>query len=107
MMDYESMSREELIRHIREMNAYMENVVVFWGGRKELRAALEEVSANTDQAYTDQEARNAAVILSTDGAFDEFIRLLRDSFDRGGISYMLSEKISALMEEITTRYDRN
>ena len=106
-MDFENMSREELIGHIREMNAYMDNVVVFWGGKRELRATLEDVATNGDQEYTQQEAENAAVILNTDGAFDEFIRLLRDSFERGGISYMLSEKISALMEEIATRYDKN
>ncbi len=106
-MDYENMSREELIGHIRQMDAYMDNVVVVWGGKKELLATLVEVAANSDQEYTEQEVANAAVILNTDGAFDEFIRLLRDSFERGGISYMLSEKISALMEETASRHGKN
>lgn len=107
VMDIESMSREELIAHIKEMNAYMDNVVVFWGGKRELRETLAEVAANRDGEYTEQEARNAAVILKTQGAFEEFVELLRDSFERGGINYMLSEKISALMEEVVSRQDKN
>ncbi|MDQ7784198.1 MAG: hypothetical protein RDU20_15035 [Desulfomonilaceae bacterium] len=106
-MEIEDMSREELITQIREMNAYIDNVVVFWGGKNEFRSTFAEVAANSNQEYSEQEAKNAKVILNTEGAFDEFIRLLRDSFERGGINYMLSEKISALMEEIASRYGKN
>ncbi len=106
-MDLENMSREELIARIREMNAYIDNVVVFWGGKRELRDTLAEVAANKDEEYTELETKNAAVILSTEGAFDEFVQLLRDSFERGGINYMLSEKISALMEEVSSRHGKN
>jgi len=107
VMDIESMSREELIAQIREMNAYMDNVVVFWGGKRELRETLVQVAANREEEYSEQEAKNAAVVLSVQGAFDEFVQLLRDSFERGGINYMLSEKISALMEEVASRQGKN
>jgi len=106
-MDMENKSREELIAQIKELNAYMDNVVVFWGGKRELRDTLAEVAANRDGEYTAQEAKNAAVILNTQGAFDEFVQLLRDSFERGGINYMLSEKISALLEEVASRQGKN
>jgi hypothetical protein len=106
-MDLENMSREELIAQIREMNAYMDNVVVFWGGKRELRATLAEVAGNKDEEYTEDEVKNAAVVLNAQGAFDEFVELLRDSFERGGINYMLSEKISGLMEEVASRHGKN
>ncbi len=38
-----------------------------------------------------------------DGAFDEFIELVRESFERGGINYVLSEKVSAIMQEVAER----
>lgn len=106
-MNLENMNREELISHIREMNDYMENVVVFWGGKREFQETFRDVASNKEGEYSEQEAKNAALILEAQGAFDEFIKLLRDSFERGGINYMLSEKISALMEEVATRYGKN
>jgi hypothetical protein len=106
-MDLENMSREELVSHIEEMNDYMENVIVFWGGKREFLKTFADVAANETQEYSDEEAKNASVILEAEGAFDEFIELIRDSFERGGINYMLSEKISALMEEVASRYQKN
>jgi hypothetical protein len=103
-MDLDGMSREELVQHIKELNEYMDNVIVFWGGKEEFRETFEQVSKNSDGEYTHEEARNASVLLESDGAFDEFINLVRDSFERGGISYVLSEKISAIMEEVASRY---
>lgn len=102
-MDFDGMSREELIRHIREMNDYMDNVIVFWGGKREFRETFAQVAQNGDGEYTEEEARNAATILGTEGAFDDFVELARDSFERGGISYVLSEKISAIMEEVASK----
>ena len=106
-MDLESMTREELIRQIREMTAYMDNVIIFWGGKQEFLETFRQVSENKGGEYTSEEARNASLILEADGAFDDFVELLRDSFERGGISYMLSEKISALMQEVADRYAKN
>jgi hypothetical protein len=103
-MDIEAMSREELIDHIREMNHHLSNVIVMWGGIAEMRQTLEDTARNETGDYTEQEAANAALILQKDGAFDELIQLLRESFDRGGINYVLSEKITALMQEVATRY---
>jgi hypothetical protein len=103
-MDLDEMSREELVQHIKELNEYMENVIVFWGGKMEFRETFEQVARNNDKEYTEEEARNASIILDGDGAFDEFIALVRDSFERGGISYVLSEKISAIMEEVASRH---
>jgi len=103
-MDFDGMSREELVQHIQEMNNYMDNVIVFWGGKREFRETFEQVARNHDGEYTEEEARNATLILESDGAFDKFVELVRDSFERGGISYVLSEKISAIMEEVATRY---
>jgi hypothetical protein len=103
-MDFDGMSREELVKHIQEMNDYMDNVIVFWGGKREFRETFEQVARNHEGEYTQEEARNASVILESDGAFDKFVELVRDSFERGGISYVLSEKISAIMEEVATRY---
>jgi hypothetical protein len=106
-MDLESMTREELLQHIKELNQYMENVVVFWGGKQEFKETFRQVAQNSDGEYTDEEAQNAAVLLEAEGAFDNFIEVLRDSFDRGGINYLLSEKISALMDEVASRYRKN
>ena len=103
-MDLEQMSREELLEHVRELNRQMENVVVLWGGKKELRETLEEVSRNESNAYTQEEATNARIILESERGFEDFIELLRDSFERGGINYAISEKMSALMEETANRY---
>ena len=103
-MDYEHMDKEELIAHIKEMSDYMDNVIVFWGGKREFRETFSQVAENGGDEYTADEARNAAIILGSEGAFDEFVALVRDSFERGGISYVLSEKISALMEEVASRH---
>ena len=105
-MDFDGMSREELVQHIQEMNNYMDNVIVFWGGKREFRETFEQVARNHDGEYTEEEARNATLLLESEGAFDEFVELVRDSFERGGISYVLSEKISAIMEEVATRYPK-
>jgi hypothetical protein len=104
LMDFDGMSREELVQHIQQMNNYMDNVIVFWGGKREFRETFEQVARNHEGEYTEEEARNASVILESEGAFDKFLELVRDSFERGGISYVLSEKISAIMEEVATRY---
>jgi hypothetical protein len=104
LMDFDGMSREELVQHIQEMNNYMDNVIVFWGGKREFRETFEQVARNHEGEYTEEEARNASVILESDGAFDVFVEMVRDSFERGGISYVLSEKISAIMDEVATRY---
>ena len=106
-MDYERMSREELLSHIRSLNADLSDVVVMWGSRKDLRETFARVADNADGEFTHEEARNAAIILEVDGAFDEFVEMLRDSFERGGISYALSEKISALMEQVASRHKKN
>jgi hypothetical protein len=103
-MDFDGLSREELVQHIQQMNDYMDNVIVFWGGKREFRETFEQVARNHEGEYTQEEARNASLILESDGAFDKFVELVRDSFERGGISYVLSEKISAIMEEVATRY---
>ena len=105
-MDFDGMSREELVQHMQEINDYMDNVVVFWGGKREFQETFEQVAGNQHGEYTEEEARNASVILESDGAFDEFVEMVRDSFERGGISYVLSEKISAIMEEVATRYPK-
>jgi hypothetical protein len=106
LMDFDGMSREELIQHIQEMNDYMDNVIVFWGGKRDFRETFEHVARNHDGEYTEEEARNATLILESEGAFDEFVELVRDSFERGGISYVLSEKISAIMEEVAARHPK-
>jgi hypothetical protein len=102
-MGLENMTREELVERIKELTDYMDNVVVFWGGKRELRATLEEVARNESGEYSQEEARNAAIIVGTRGAFEAFIELVRDSFDRRGINYIISEKLSALMEEAAAR----
>ncbi len=103
-MDLEGMTKDELIAHIKQMNEYMDNVVVFWGDKRELLVTFQEVARNENHEYTTEEAANASTIVETDGAFEEFVKLTRDSFDRGGISYVLSEKISALMAEVASRH---
>ncbi len=103
-MCLEDMSKQELIDRIREMNEYMENVVVFWGGRKEFQETFNDVARNESGEYTAEEALDASVLLENQAAFEEFIRLVRDSFERGGINYVLSEKITALMQEAASRY---
>jgi hypothetical protein len=106
-MDLDEMSREELVQHINELREYMDNVIVFWGGKTEFRETFEQVARNDDKEYTEEEAGNASIILGSDGAFDEFVEMVRDSFERGGISYVLSEKISAIMDEVASRYRKS
>ena len=105
-MDLKDMSRDELIQKIEELSDFMENVLVFWGGKREYRKTLEEVASNEKGEYTEQEAQNAEIIVNQEGAFDLFVELVRDSFDRGGINYLISEKISVLMEEAASRYKK-
>ncbi len=102
-MDLENLTREELIQRIRGMKRDMDNVLVFWGGRRQFRETLEEVARNEDGEYTAEEALNAATILKSDGAFEELIQLIRDSFEKGGINYAIAEKITALMDEVASR----
>ncbi|MDQ1238968.1 MAG: hypothetical protein QG577_1153 [Thermodesulfobacteriota bacterium] len=106
-MKYDDMSREELIRHIIALEEYHENVIVFWGGKKEFRDTFAQVIDNRDGSYTEEEVQDASIILNTPGAFDDFVELVRDSFDRGGINYVLSEKISSIMQEVADRHGRN
>lgn len=103
-MNFDAMSREELIEQIRELNEYMDNVIVFWGGKREFVETFRQVGNNEGDEYTAEEVRNAKIILESEGAFDDFIELVRDSFERGGISYVLSEKVSAIMEEVAERH---
>lgn len=106
-MDYEGMGREELLNHVQALEKYLDDVVVLWGSKKDLKETFSNVARNPDGDFTAEESRNARIILESEGAFDEFIQMLRDSFERGGISYALSEKISALMEEIASRHRHN
>jgi hypothetical protein len=99
-MDYESMSCEELIKEIKNINEYMDNIIVFWGDKKGFRLMFEDVASNKTGEYTQEEAQNAKFILDTEGAFDQFIELLRDSFERGGIYHAISEKMSYIMEQV-------
>jgi hypothetical protein len=99
-MNYEDMTKEELVKELRALNDHMENVVVFWGDKKGFRKMFEEVARNANLDYTPQEARNAKFILETDGAFGRFIGLLQDSFERGGIYHAISEKMSYIMEQV-------
>jgi hypothetical protein len=102
-MNFEEMNREQLVEQLKELNQYMDNIIVFWGGKREFRETFQQVADNAEDEYTTEEARNAKVILESEGAFDEFIELVRDSFDRGGINYVLSEKVSAIMQEVAER----
>jgi len=106
-MDLDSMSREDLISHIRSMNEYMENVIVFWGGKKELRETLRQVVENKDQEFTEEEIRDASAILGSEGAFDDLVEFLRDSFDRGGINFAIAEKMSAIMQTVAGKHRKS
>lgn len=106
-MNLETATREELINELKEMLEYMDNVIVFWGGKKEFRNTFAQVAGNADNEYTAEEARNARAILESEGAFETFLELVRESFDHGGINYMLSEKVSSIMEEVARRYSKN
>lgn len=106
-MDLENASREELIQEIKEMLEYMDDVIVFWGGKKAFRNTFAQVAENSEGEYTPEEARSAKVIIENQDAFDTFLELVRESFDRGGINYMLSEKVSSIMEEVGRRYSKN
>lgn len=106
-MDFDSMSRQDLIKHINDMTDYMDNVIVFWGDKRELQATFRKVAENTDGEFTEDESANASTILNSQGAFEEFIEFLRDSFERGGINYVISEKISAIMQEVANKYRQN
>jgi hypothetical protein len=99
-MDLGKMSREELIQHIHEMNDYLDNVIVLWGDKKQLRETLGLVAENTDNEFSAEEAAHAAAILKKEGAFDELIEKLQESFDRGGINFAISEKMSAIMQTV-------
>lgn len=101
------MSREQLIAYIRQLEKERENVIVFWGDREELKETLRLVSENRDEEFTSEESRSAQMILETPGAFEQLIELLRDSFDRGGINYAISENMSALMQEIAARLTKH
>jgi len=106
-MDFSEMSREDLIKYIHDINDYMDNVIVFWGDKRELQATFRKVAENSDNEFTQKEADNASTILNSPGAFEEFIAFVRDSFDPGGINYLISEKISVIMEEIANKYQQN
>ncbi len=106
-MDFESMSREELVRNIKDLNEALDNVIVLWGGKREFRETFAEVAANAANEYSEEEARNAATILEAEGAFDAFVELLRDSFERGGINFVLQEKIAAIMQDVAQRFPRH
>lgn len=103
-MELDEISREELVQRIKEMQDYMDNVIVFWGGRREIRDTLAQVAENKDGEYTQEEVRNAGILIRSDEAFDEFIETVRNSFERGGINYVVSEKISAIMEEVASKH---
>ncbi len=102
-MNFDDMTREQLVEQLKELREYMDNIIVFWGGKKEFRETFRQVAQNEDGEYTPDEAQNAKLILESDGAFDEFVELVRDSFERGGINYVLSEKVSAIMQEVAER----
>ena len=106
-MNPDDMTREALVQRVREMTDFFDNVVVFWGDKRRLLANFREVADNKQGEYTPEEAANARTILDRPGAFENFIELTRDSFERGGISYVLSEKISALMEEVASHHRRS
>ena len=99
-MDYRDMTKEALEKELRAVNDYMDNVIVFWGDKKGFRSMFEEVARNEKGDYTQQEASNAHYILETDGAFERFIGLLQDSFERGGIYHAIAEKMSYIMEQV-------
>ncbi len=102
-MDYAEMSKEELVKQLTELNEYMDNVIVFWGDKKGFIETFRQVARNEGDEYTPQESEHARIILEKEGAFDEFVELVRDSFERGGINYVISEKISSIMQEVAER----
>jgi hypothetical protein len=102
--DLDEISREELVQRIKELKEYMDNVVVFWGGKREIRETLAQVAENKDGEYTAEEARSAGILMQSESAFNEFLETIRDSFERGGINYVISEKISAIMEEVASKH---
>jgi len=106
-MDLADISREELIARLVELTDLVDNTIVLWGGKREFREMFSDVAKNEQGEYTDEEAKDAAVILESDGAFDSFVELVRDSFDRGGINYALQEKISIIMQEVARRHARH
>ncbi|MGC8603664.1 MAG: hypothetical protein ACP5VS_08260 [Desulfomonilaceae bacterium] len=99
-MDYNSMTREELLNEIQAQNDYMSNIIVFWGDKRALRSMFNDVARNENDEFTEEEAQNAKFILETDGAFEQFIGLLQDSFEKGGIYHAISEKMSYIMEQV-------
>ncbi|HMK37060.1 MAG TPA: hypothetical protein VK463_18445 [Desulfomonilaceae bacterium] len=101
-MTFDEMSREQLIEQIRELTDYVENIFLWWG-KREFREMFEQIAGNEDGEYSAQEVQTAKTLLESEGAFDEFIDLVRDSFERGGINYVLTEKLSALMQEVAER----
>jgi hypothetical protein len=103
-MQLSEMSREELIAHIREMNEYLDNVIVLWGGKKQLRETLGLVAENAEGEFDAEETRHAATILKNEGAFEEFVEMLRESFERGGINFAISEKMSAIMQTVAEKH---
>jgi hypothetical protein len=103
-MDIEAMSREDLIVHLRQLTAHIDNVIVLWGGKRELKETLQHVAQNPDQEFTEEEAADAIAIVQHEGALEELIKMLRDSFERGGINFAISEKMSAIMQTVGGKY---
>jgi len=106
-MELDTMSRDALIQHIREMNDYMDNVIVLWGDKRQLRETLALVAENPEKEFSDQEADHAATILKSNGAFEDLVELLRESFDRGGINFAISEKMSAIMQTVAEKHGKH
>lgn len=103
-MDYNNMSKKQLIDRIASLEDYMNNVMVFWGDKREYKKIFEEVAKNETGEYTEDEVKSAKVLVDNQKAFDEFVELTQASFERGGISHILSEKVSALMIEAASRH---
>jgi hypothetical protein len=103
-MNPENMSRDELLTELIRLQNDMENVVVLWGDRREFLRTFKMIAENEDGEYTGEEAANARVLLEDPSAFEGFIELVRDSFERGGINFSISEKISAIMQEVGERW---
>jgi hypothetical protein len=103
-MDYENMSKEGLIEKLRAQDEYLSNIIVFWGDKREYKKIFEEVARNETGEYTEEESRSAQILANNQSAFEEFVELTQASFERGGISHILSEKVSALMEEAASRH---
>ncbi len=76
-MDFSEMSREDLIKYISDMNDYMDNVIVFWGDKRELQTTFRKVAENSDNEFTEKEADNASTILNSPGAFDRVHRVFK------------------------------